>query len=165
MEAVKGLKQIAFSLGIIGFIPTLFLCAQTLGMGMQTDEFKAIGSRVFGSNQGTSTLEEMASRYFIISVCFLFFVLFVGMRDKVFLKATGIIPLVVAVVHCGFLIMSKKELFNVKWAYSNWLEITYYMDFGFLVLAVVLMILQMFLILRVHRSSTLTDHDNYRYQL
>ncbi|MBA2749732.1 MAG: hypothetical protein H0U45_13595 [Tatlockia sp.] len=152
METVRRIKQIAFSLGIIGFIPAMFLCAQTLGMGMRTDELKAIK---FGSSPdlGLTTLEEMALRYCLISVCFLLFIVFVVMRDKVFLKATGMIPLVFIVVQYGFLIILKKGLFNIKWTYSSWLEITYYMDFGFLALAVVLMILQMFLILRVHRLS------------
>jgi hypothetical protein len=96
MGTFKRLKQITFSLGIIGFIAALFLWGQATGLGMETDTFKEISSRAAGSgsNLGLSTFEESALRYCFISVCFFLFIIFVQMRNKIFLKATGLIPLI-----------------------------------------------------------------------
>ena len=149
---IKRIKQISFSLGIIGFIPALFLFAQILGMGMRTDALKDIDSRLSG-NSGLTTLEELAIKYGFISICFLLFILLLLMRNQVVSKVVGLIPLVFMILQCGLLIKLKKVLFDAKWAYSNWLEITYYMDFGFLTLAVLLLILQIYLIWSIYRSS------------
>lgn len=140
-------------MGILGFILALFLCAQTTGMGMKTDEFKEISSRVVGSNLGMTTFEEMASRYCIISVCFLLFIISVLMKNNVFLKASGLFPLVVAVVQYGFLITLKQGLFKVNWAYSSWLGVTYCLDFAFLIWTIILLILQIYLIRIFYHSA------------
>ena len=157
MKTDNILRKVTFSLGLIGFIPAFFLCAQTIGMGMKTDELKSISSHTVGSYSGITVFEEMSSRYCIISVCFLLFIIFVLMRDKVLLKASGMIPLIVVVVQYGFLILLKKRLFNVNWAYSTWLEITYYMDFIGLISTFIIMILQMYLIRILYSSLIYSD--------
>lgn len=154
MEMIERLKQIAFSLAIIGFFPALFLWAQTSGLGMQTDKSKALSRIPFSGTSGLGTFEDIALRYCFILVCFLLFIIFLLIRNKIFLKVTGLIPLVFILVQCRLLIIRKKELFSIRsWEYSSWLETTYYMDFGFLALAVVLLILQLYLIWHVYRSS------------
>lgn len=152
MEPIRRIQHIALSLGIIGFIPALFLWAQTIGMGMKTDEFKDISSRLSGS--GFTTLDELALKYFLISVWFLLFILFLLVRNQPLSKVIGLIPLAFLILQCIFIIRLKKELFDPKWFYSNWLEITYYMDFAFLGLTVALLILQLYAIWLAYRSST-----------
>lgn len=151
MRTIKRTKQIAFSLGIIGFIPALFLWAQTLGLGMRTDESKSRASSIIVG--GNNVFEDAALSYCVISVCLLLLIGSLLMRDKIFLKVMGVIPLIFIILECRFLIILKNRVLEGKWAYANWLEITYYMDFGFLILTIILMILQFYLILGIYRSS------------
>ncbi len=125
METVKRLKQIAFSLGIIGFIPALFLCAQTLGLGMETDETKALNTGISG-NIGLTIFEELALRYCFISVCFLLYVMLLFISSKVFSRVMGLIPLIFMILQCRLLIVLKMEVFEGNWIYVRWLKITYY---------------------------------------
>lgn len=150
MEAIKRLKQTTFSLGITGFIVNLFLFAQTLGMRMHSDAIKEVMSRM-SSKYGFSTLDELALKYCLITICFFLFILFLLMRNRVFFKVMGLIPLVFMIFQFILLLTLKKELFVYKWGYSNWLEITYYMDFGFLALTIILLILHIYLIKIVYR--------------
>lgn len=151
MKIIKRLKKITISFGIIGFISALFLWAQTLGLGMQTDDSKARVNTV--NVGGINIFEDIALRYCFISLCFLLFIVFVWMRNKVLLKVIGFIPLVFMLLQCRLLIILKKEVFKSNWSYLSWLETTYYMDFGFLALAVVLLILHLYLIWLDYHSS------------
>lgn len=151
METTKRLKYTAFLLGIIGFIPALFLWAQTLGLGMKTDEEKAHVSLLIVD--GINIFEEMATRYSFISACFLLSVVFLLIHNKIFLKVASVILLAFIATQCRLLIIFKMDILKGKWVYSSWLEITYYMDFGFLALTIILLILHLYLIRLGYRSS------------
>lgn len=144
METVNKLKQIAFSLGVIGFISSMLLFSLTYGLG--------IGWEItYKDNKflplGWNPIQEMAFNYFVISVCLLLFIVFLRMPDNVFLKVIGSIPLVLVILQCKILLMSELNTLP-KWIteYSGWLNMILYMDFFFLILTVVLLILQFCLI-------------------
>lgn len=151
MKTIKRLKQMAYSLGIIGFISALFLSGLTFGLGA--------GWQIANKDNkfiplGMNTFQDIAARYFLISAFFLLFIAFLRMRDKVFLKVVALIPLAFLIMQCRILIILKPDgLPDWVTEYSSWLEIIWYMDFCFLALAVILLILQLCLIWFVYRSS------------
>lgn len=157
MHAIKRLKLITLSLGIIGFIPALFLWGQTEGLGMDTDKQKALHSISVVIVEGTNTFDEMALIYCLISACFFLFIVLLLIRNNIYLKVASLFPLVFIVTQCRLLIIEKAEIFKSKWDYSNWLGITYNIDFGFLALTVALLILQLYSIWLVYHSSPAGD--------
>ena len=155
METIKRLNQIALSLGVFGFIPALFLYGQTEGLRMDTDKEKALDSISVVIVHGVNTFDEMALRYCFISACFLLFIMLVLVRNDAYLKLIGLIPLAFIATQCRLLITEKTELFESEWVYSSWLKIVLYMDYSFLALALVLLILQLYSIFLIYRSPSL----------
>jgi hypothetical protein len=149
METIKRAKWIDLSLAIIGFIPAMFLWAQTLGLGMQEDNSRITGVIAHGPN----IFEELPLRYCFISVSFWVFIVFLLIRKNVFLKVTSLIPLGFIITQCRLLIILKADMFGGNWPYLSWLKITYYLDFFFLALAFALLLLQIYTIWLVYRSS------------
>ncbi len=154
METIKRFKKIAYLLSTLGFISALSFCVLTLEQGMRLE-----GSDGAIFSGGVLYLyQDMVSRYLFILICFLLFIAFLPTSNKVFLKLIGLIPLAGIILQSLISVTSKKEILqNIAGDYSNWLEITCYMDFGFLALTSVLLILQLRLIQLIYRTSV---YDN-----
>ena len=122
---------------------------------MDTDKEKALDSISVVIVHGVNTFDEMALRYCFISACFLLFIMLVLVRNDAYLKLIGLIPLAFIATQCRLLITEKTELFESEWVYSSWLKIVLYMDYSFLALALVLLILQLYSIFLIYRSPSL----------
>lgn len=152
MKNIKRFKQIAFSLAILGFMSAVFLFGLTFGLGIGWEitykDFEKVATI------GTNEFQYMAFSYLFISVFLVLFIAFLQMRDKVFLKVTALVPLAFMTLQCRILIMSKPDSLP-DWVteYSSWLEIILYMDFCFLALSFVLLILDLYLIRLIYYSS------------
>ncbi len=151
MEITERLKQIASSSAILGLTFALFLSGLAFGLG-------AGWQTVYKDNKifavGWNPYRNMAVTYFIISVCLLLFIVLIWKGNNVLLKAAGFIPLAVILLQCRILIIFKPaKLPDWVIAYSDWLGLMLYMDFFFLALAIVLLILQLYSIWHVYRSS------------
>ena len=150
METIKRFKKTATLLAIFGFISAIFFCGLTLKIGIQTE----IDNSTDFSGNISYLYQEIVSRYFLISICFLLFIAFLLMRNKIFLKLTGLIPLIVITLQILIMVGLKKDVLpNQMWNHLNWLEISYYLDYGFFILTVVLLILYLNLIRLIHRYS------------
>ncbi|MBA2749734.1 MAG: hypothetical protein H0U45_13605 [Tatlockia sp.] len=151
MKVIERSKQITFSLAMVGSTSALLLSALTLGLGIgwhiTFKDFKLSGL-------GPNIFQDMAGRYFLISIFLLLLIALLQMRNNIFIKISGLIPLAFIILQCRVLIKSKPtKLPDWVTEYSNWLEIILYIDFYFLALGVVLLILQLYLIRLDYRSS------------
>jgi hypothetical protein len=151
METIKRLKYISLLLGIFGFISGLFFSILAFGLGIG---WEAAFKDTKISGLGPNIYQYMAGSFFIISICFLLFIAFLRMRDKVFLKTVALLPLIFVLLQCRILTNSKPDVLP-DWVteYSNWLEIILYVDFLFLSLTFILVILQFYLIRFVYRKQ------------
>lgn len=154
METIKRFNKIAYLLSVFGFISTLFFCGLSfvLGMRMQTSSINLSGGGV------SDLYQDLVSRYLFISICFLLFIGFLWMRNRIFLKLTGFVPLAVIILQSLIAITSKNQILQSQtWNYSSWSGMSYVLDICLLTLTVVLMILHLNSIRLIH---CLPNYDN-----
>lgn len=157
MDIINRLKQIAFSLGLVGFISTLLLFGMIFSLGI-TWEITYENNLILP--EGYNPLRDLSIRFLFISVLYLIFIAFLRMRDRIFLQATAIIPLAFTIPPCMFLIIFKPEGAPI-WImeYSSWDGVVLSLGYVFLILTVVLVSLQLYLIWSISHSSTYKTHD------
>lgn len=151
MKTTGQLKRLSFWLAVFGFTTAVFFFGLNFGLG--------IGWEITFKNDiisGTppNVFDYMGGNCLIIAVCLLIFVAFQLMRDKVFLKSTALIPLILMLMQCRILIaFTPQSLPDWVTEYAGWLEIVLYAGFLFLALAIALLTLQLYLIWSIYHSS------------
>ncbi len=144
MNAHKRLNRMVFLIGIVSAISALFFSG--LNFGLERDSiFFPIGSNPY---------REMAIRYFVISIFFILSTVFFQVRNKLFPQIAGLILLIFVMLQCRILIASKPDEVP-DWIadYLSWLRLVWQTDFFLFVAAIVLVVLQVYLIKLNHSLS------------
>lgn len=151
---MKRLSHVTFSIGIFGFAFNLLLVGLTIFLIIGNSDNQERNDLINFSGGGPAFYGDMLSRYIVIAFSFVLYIVFVRMFDNFFLKVAGLIPLAAATAQSLILIESKPVTLRIgAWKNSTWLDLVWYFDFCILPLAVILLILHLYLIWLIYRSS------------